>query len=112
MGVVKLPVDAVTRAGKKPTVKTPLVEAETYRFKNDGDTMLRVTTGEATTKVKIIIQKKVDGQLVVQREVELAKKETKEFGPFPLSEYNNEEEEVEFMVTVGAEVSVEVKKLS
>lgn len=101
--------DQVKRTGTKPSEHAGLSAANTFAFVNKGQAWIRIKNGNAAiTKVKVITQEKVDGLAVANREVEIAKNETKLIGPFPIAEFNNEENQVEFTLSQAEEVTVEI----
>jgi len=110
MAIEVLVPDEPSTIGKKLTKVTPLV-ANTYKFSNDGDCLLFVKAGAAESKVKVVVQQKVDGISVVSREV-VVKEGLFCLGRFEMSKYNNEEGQVEFTVTVATELEVFVVKES
>lgn len=104
--------DVTSRSGVKPTEHTGLSSAETYTFKNNGSCTIRVKNGtSAAVEITVITQSKVDGQTIENRKVKVEKSETKEIGPFPTSEFNNEEGLIEFKISSATEVTIEIIQL-
>lgn len=104
--------DVPATTGKEPTVHAALNNADTFKFVNDGHTVLRiVNANEADTKVTVTPTQKVDGQEAKARELEIKKTKTSYLGPFPKTQYNDEEEKVSFKLSSTLGVSVEVIKL-
>lgn len=104
--------DVPVTTGKEPTVHAALNNADEFQFANDGHTIIRVmNANEADTKVTILTKAKVDGQEVKNREEEVKKTKVKEFGPFPRTQYNDEEEKVTFKLSSTLGVTVEVVRL-
>lgn len=110
MAVEVLVPDEPATTGKKLTKIAPSA-ANTYKFANDGDVLLFVKAGAAESKVKVTVQSKVDGIGVVAREV-VVKEGLFCLGRFEPSKYNNEEGQVEFVITVATELEVYVVKES
>jgi hypothetical protein len=110
MAVEVLVPDNPVTTGKKLTKIVPSA-ANVYKFANDGDCLLFVKAGAVESKVKVVIQAKVDGIAVVAREVAV-KEGLFCLGRFELSKYNNEEGQVEFTITVATELEIYVVKSS
>jgi hypothetical protein len=103
--------DVPTTAGKEPTLHKELSAADTFKFVNDGHVVIRISNAAvADTKVTVTPTAKVDGNEVKAREVEVKKEKTQYIGPFPKSQYNDEEEKVSFKLSSAASVLVEVIK--
>lgn len=97
--------EAPSTEGKKLTAHAGLSAADTFTFLNDGKTKLLIVAKATETKVKVVIQQKVDGRVPAVREV-ACKEGHFTIGPFEKSKYNNEEEKVEFTISSAAEIEV------
>lgn len=105
----KVPDNPAT-TGKKLTKITPVV-GNPILFVNDGDTLLFVKAAATETKVKVVIQQKVDGILPAPREV-VVKEGLFCLGRFAMSQYNNEEGLVEVTFSSATEVEAFIVKSS
>lgn len=110
MAIETLVPDVPKTTGKKLTKVVPN-PANTYKFANDGDTLLIVVAKATETKVKVVPQEKVDGLVPPAREVACKEGEFV-IGPFNTAQYNNEEGQVEVSFSSGTEIEVFIVKSS
>lgn len=99
--------DPVTTLGVLPTKRTGLSAADTFTFVNNGKQRIRITTGATECKLKIAFQAGLDGVKPASREIVLLSN-TKYVGPFEAGIYNSAEGKVEFTITSGTGVEIEI----
>jgi hypothetical protein len=108
--MAELTVQQIDRDGLEPSLASAASGGDT--FDNDGRTFLWVKdTGTTAPTVTIAIQKTVDGQSVTGRTVAVESGEERLIGPFPPTEYNNSDDEVEISYDDETDVTVAAVRL-
>lgn len=100
--------DIVTsQEGKLLTKRESLSAADTFTFVNNGKQRIRITAGATETKLKVTFQSSFDGVKPTSREI-IVKEKSVLLGPFEAGIYNSAEGKVEFTITSGTAVIIEL----
>jgi hypothetical protein len=106
--VVQTP-DVATEAGVVPTALTGLSTANTYKFRNNGRTSLRVTNaGASPCTVTIIAAKSVGSHAVANQTVVVAAGTTQVIGALQRDIYNDVNGDASYTLSYITSVTVEV----
>lgn len=112
MATVVLAPDVAVEGGVVPVVNSGLSTGNTYKFRNNGRTFLRVVNGGAAPcTVTITAQQSVKGHAVANGSVVVANGTTQIIGPFSTDIYDDVNNDVSFTLSYITSVTVEVTQL-
>lgn len=113
MATVVLQPDVLSDAGQAPTENTPLNAANTYKFRNNGKTILHFKkTGANACTVSVNVQATPRGHAIAAETVNVPANTGDVFvGPFPSDLYDDVNHDVSFTVSETTGLTVEVLQL-
>lgn len=113
MAIVILQSDVLSDAGQAPTQNTPLNIANTYKFRNNGRTILHFKkTGLNACTASVNVQAAPRGHTIAAQTINVPATVGDVFiGPFPSDLYDDVNHDVSFTVSEVTGLTVEVLQL-